>query len=113
MNKASLRIEQLLESFPREREEILVYVNRTKKYANECGCSLGATFLATATGVVIVYAFYFNRFGVSGIGRIILWGIPFVLAASIVGKLIGIGVARIRLVLLYRHVIAKYHLEGG
>ena len=54
MNKATLTIEQLLRSFPDDRESLQPYIERARVYSRECGCSLAAVFLAGSLGLLIV-----------------------------------------------------------
>ncbi|HYN82277.1 MAG TPA: hypothetical protein VES88_12300 [Gemmatimonadaceae bacterium] len=103
-------LERLLKSFPAERENLRPYVDRAKAYHNECGCSTGGAFMVVSLGLVI------TRFVIDGIrkGEVLVdlfWGTLFVFSASLIGKLIGIGVARIRLALLYRHLHRTYPMR--
>ena len=69
--------------------------------ADECGCTMGGIFLVAATVVAIGW-FVVN--GGLGIGSAVIAGI-LVFAASLVGKAIGLGIARIRMLRL-RHELA-------
>ncbi len=113
MHKARHTLEGLLHSFPEERESLRPYVDRAKAYSNECGCSMGGAFLLGSLGLLILYCFLFNGFGRGNLLTDALWGTAFVFSAGIVGKLTGIGIARIRLALLYRHLVVKYQMKGG
>jgi hypothetical protein len=63
---------------------------------NDCGCTMGGVFFAAAVAVAVTYFLIEGRPGIiSG-----LLSIPFVLVASAVGKLFGLGIARIRLLWL-------------
>lgn len=100
-------LERLLQSLPADRENLRPYVDRAKVYRNECGCSMGGAFMVISLGLLI------TRFLLDGIGKGnvligLFWGTLFVFSASLIGKLIGIGVARIRLALLYRHLHRIY-----
>jgi hypothetical protein len=112
MKKITFKIENMLNSFPNDREEILQYVDRAKKYSSECGCSLGAKFLIASIGIFIFYFFHSNDFGIANLLKEILLGILFIFTSSIVGKLTGIGIARMRLALLSKYLISKYHISG-
>lgn len=107
MKKSSFVIENLLISFPRDREEILHHADNMRKYSSECGCSLGALFLAASLAAYALYLFFWDL-SAAHLPRDILWGMLFIFVSSIVGKLIGIGIARIRLALLYRYLSTKY-----
>jgi hypothetical protein len=108
VRNTSVKIGNLLNSFPSDGEGRSLYLENAKKYSTECGCSLGAKFLAASIGVFIVYLFLSHDFGLETLIKQMLFGTFFVFTASIVGKLIGIGIARIRLVLLYRYLVTKY-----
>jgi len=112
MKKPSFKIDTLLNSFPNDREEILLYVDRVMKYRYERGCSLGAKFLLAAIGIFLIYFFHSHDFGLANLLKEIPLGLLFIFTSSIIGKLIGIGIARLRLALLYRYLIGKYHLLG-
>ncbi len=111
--KARHTLERLLHSFPEERESLRPYVDRAKAYSNECGCSMGGAFMVGSLGLLILYGLLFNGFGRGNLLTDALWGTAFVFGAGIVGKLTGIGIARIRLAMLYRHLRIRYHMEGG
>ena len=111
MHQASLTIERLLDSFPEERENLRPYVDRAKAYANECGCTMGGVFAMVSVGLLIAYYLFFDGFGA---GNLIVNGLTMatlVFSAGITGKLIGIGLARIRLALLYRQLHTRYELK--
>jgi hypothetical protein len=69
---------------------------RIATLAQECGCTMGAVFFAGASVVAVAY---FLATGQLGIGPGLL-AIGFVFAASLLGKLVGLSVARIRLLAL-------------
>ena len=117
MKNTTVKIGNLLNSFPTDREERSRYLENAKQYSTECGCSLGAKFLATSFGVFMIYVFLSNDFGIASLVKYILLGTVFVFTSGIAGKLIGIGVARIKLVLLYRDLVGKsrainHHILG-
>jgi hypothetical protein len=105
-------LEQLWRALPDEREKLRPYVEKAKSYRNECGCAMGGIFLIGALALLILDGLSFH--GISGGGWLAraLCGSAFVFGASILGKAIGIGVARMRLALVYRKVRIRYHIEG-
>ncbi len=113
MYKTDDIIERVLRSFPEERENLLQYVDRVKAYKNECGCSMSGAFLVGSFGLVILYGLLFNGFEGRYLITNALQGTAFVFGAGIAGKLTGIGVARVRLTLLYRHLHIKYQIQGS
>ena len=88
---------QLPEGDPRKAE----FRRLIAALADECGCTMGGIFLVAATVVAIGW-FVVN--GGFGIGSAAIAGI-LVFAASLVGKAIGLGIARIRMLRL-RHELA-------
>lgn len=112
MKKTTIKFENLLLAFPDDREEILLSVDRAKQYRGECGCSLGAKFLIASLGIFGIYFFVFGDIDLISMLWEILLGLLFIFVATLVGKFMGIGIARIRLALLYRSLLAKYPIPG-
>jgi len=112
-NASSETLSRLWAEFPAERESLRPYVDRAKSYRNECGCAMGGKFAVAAFAVLILYGFAYHGFRVEhwlldaakAVGC--LWG------AALLGKLMGIGLARIRLVLLGRELRSRYRMQGG
>ena len=105
-------LEFLLRSFPEERQRLRPYVDRAEAYHHECGCSMGGAFLVGSLGLLMLYAVFFDGFAGSSVLNGVVRASAFVLGATVAGKLTGIGIARIRLALLYRHLRIKYDVEG-
>ena len=68
------------------------------RYKSECGCKLGGIFAVSAIVICVPYVLL----SISAISlfagiKLILWSAVVIVAAGLVGKAIGIGVARIRL----------------
>jgi hypothetical protein len=84
--------------------------SRVASLASDCGCSMGGIFLAAAlTGAAI----YFLIAGGLGLSSGLL-ALAFVFAASVIGKLVGLAVARIRMLRLRRMLAARLaSLEGS
>ena len=112
MKRADFKIENLLDSLPDKRDELLPYVAKVKKYSSECGCSLGGKFLLISIALCLVRFFLVPPLGFASLLKQASIGIPFVFISSIAGKLIGISLAKINLALIHRDLIAKYGLEG-
>ena len=68
------------------------YRQRAETYFNECGCSLGSFFLIAAFGFSMFYWLFFGA----------LTSFLLVFPAAIIGKFLGIGVGRIKLLLLFK-----------
>jgi len=74
-----------------------VYRKRAEKYFNDCGCSLGAFFLVAALAFLVFHWLYFGEPFLSSFTSTLL-----VFPAAILGKLLGIGIGRIRLFVLFK-----------
>jgi hypothetical protein len=103
-------LEQIWKTSPDEREKLRPYVERAKSYRNECGCEMGGVFFTGAVVIVILDLFLIH--GISGGGWLTgaLRGSAFVFCASLLGKAIGIGVARLRLALMYKELRHQYRI---
>lgn len=95
-------LERLLTAFPERREALLPYVERAKRYRNDCGCAMSGAFLIAA--ILAVAAWTLRHGGVGRPGPLagLALAVAFVFGAGVAGKLLGVGVARLRLALLYR-----------
>ena len=76
---------------------------RLATLAGECGCTMGGIFLAIALVVAVLYFLAKGGLGLqSGLAAL---GLVFL--ASIIGKLVGIGAARLRMARLRRILAAR------
>jgi hypothetical protein len=107
---ADRTLEWLWRSLPEERESLHSYIDRAKAFRNDCGCAMGGVFAVCSLGALGLYGFFFHRSG--HLTTYVVVGAAIVLGASVVGKLSGIAIARMRLVLLYRELRMKYPVEG-
>ena len=106
-------LDHLWRTLPSERGALLPYVEKAKAYRNECGCSTGAGFFGASLVFLVVRGIFFH-FAANGRWLSAVFGATLlVFGASILGKAFGIGVARIRLLLLYRDLQIRYRLSGG
>jgi hypothetical protein len=64
--------------------------------------------MTIAIAMAAVYYLSAGRSAGAGVRVSGFWALPFVVAASGIGKLIGIGAARLRVAVIYRRVYAKY-----
>jgi hypothetical protein len=106
-------LQRLLRSRPEARTRLQPYVRRAKAYHNECGCSMSGAFLVTAVLLAFIHRVYSGNPGQTGFITEVAIYAAFVLSAGFVGKLAGISIARIRLVLLYRDLRNLFPLDGG
>lgn len=102
--KEILRILDSLDQPSKDR-----FVRKLKTYKNECGCKLGGIFAISAIIICLSYALLFHPISVFAGIELIFWSAIVVMAAGLVGKGIGIGVARLKLTALYRTVLRLYH----
>jgi hypothetical protein len=106
-------LDQLWHTHSSDREELRPYAEKARAYRNECGCSMGAAFFSATIVILVIRSAVFH-FAVNGWWFMaIVHAIVLMLGAAILGKLVGIGVARIRLLLLYRDLRNRYRLRGG
>lgn len=106
-------LDQLWRTHPSMREELHPYAEKARAYRNECGCSMGAAFFSLSIVILVIRSAVFH-FAVNGRWVMaIVHAILLMLGAAILGKLVGIGVARIRLFLLYRDLRNRYRVRGG
>jgi hypothetical protein len=103
---------RLWRDLPGMRNELRPYFEKAKSYRNECGCAMGGGFLIAAIAVVLLHRIAFHPSRGGHLLMSILQEIAFVFVACILGKAIGIGIARIRLSLLYRKIRIRYQTEG-
>ena len=83
------------------------YRERASRYFNECGCSSGSFYLILSLIFSIIYTVYFDqRFFLSVKGILIILGI------TVFGKLVGKGIARMKLFVLFnslnKHAGSRY-----
>jgi hypothetical protein len=97
-NRIDALATRLPEADPRKAE----FRRRIAALADECGCEMSGAFIAVA---LVLSAAYLLLVGV-GLGSAI-GAIVFVLVAGVVGKAIGLGVARLRLLWLGRVLAAR------
>jgi hypothetical protein len=106
-------LEALLAALPDQRERLRPYIDKAHAYSAECGCALGGAFMVAATGALIPYGMLLHGFAGRGVVISVLEAVGFVFAATIIGKFVGVGIARVRLALLCRRLRALYPGEGA
>ena len=97
--RASLlaRTDLLISRLRVDEETKVRHRERAEKYFSECGCTLGALFLIGSVIFLI-----FDRFVFSSSYFSLLTGFLFAVSAALIGKLLGIGIGRLRLFVLFR-----------
>lgn len=105
-------LETLLRSRPQDLDIFHSYVRRAKSYRNECGCAMSGIFLLAAS-LLLVFDFLWLRGPTNG-GLIfqLFAGAAIIFGSAVIGKLIGMGIARLRLALLYRELRIRFEPEG-
>jgi hypothetical protein len=106
-------LERLWRDLPAERGKLRPYFEKAKSYRQECGCALGGIFLMVALALAILDHFYLHQMSSASLPITALRGLAFAFGASILGKAIGIGIARIRLRLIYRTLRIRYRSQGA
>ena len=104
MNKTSLKIEQLLKEFPYEQLNKEYLLEKTKNLSNECGCLLAGIFLVISMIILISYVFLMSNINLL---KTISIGLLFIFISAVIGKLLGIGIAKVRLLLLYKLLLKQ------
>ncbi len=108
MRYAAEEIRELLEAL--EIKERNQYVDKIKKYRKECGCSMGGLFVIISLAGYVAYTWsVFHEVSLFSAAKIIFTGIVIVFVAGLVGKITGIYLAKIKLLLLYRSLRSNLH----
>jgi len=107
MNKILGRLHALILQLPATDNDVVVYKERFHKYRTECGCSLGGAFCIASLLLCTGY----NLINRNPRWRTLLIGLGIVFTSSIAGKFLGIGIARIKLLLLLRRLSRKLRTE--
>lgn len=106
----TLKVNQQSYQFANIGNDKTFYLEKINKYKQECGCSLGAIFMMSAVVVFSVHTFLIDWDNLDLL-KLSLFGPPFILLFTAVGKFAGIGIARFKLKLLYEYLIQKRYLE--
>lgn len=84
-------------------QEVAALRARLASLAGECGCTMGGVFLVIALAAAVMYFLVRGGLGMqSGLAAL---GLVFL--ASVIGKLVGLGAARIRMIRLRRILTAR------
>ena len=110
---ASDLLRHLWAEFPAERDGLRIYVDRAKSYRNDCGCAMGGFFVVAALLGLLLYGFGYGGFSADQWLLDAAQTAAGLLGAMFIGKITGIGFARIRLVLLGRELRSRYRLREG
>jgi hypothetical protein len=99
MNNTRLKISQLLNRSPDDSSGKAQLLQKAGRLDNECGCLLAGVFLVLSS---VIFAFYIASARNMNLPKICLLGICFIFFSAIAGKLLGIGIAKTRLFLMYK-----------
>jgi hypothetical protein len=102
-------VDGLIARLPPDDPDKEVLQARAARYGRACGCSAGAFFLTAATLLVAAYFAFAGDLGVLSA----LAGLGVVVAATIVGKLVGMSLATLRMGMLRRSVDRRLRRHGG
>jgi hypothetical protein len=97
-SRTALAVDDLLARVSPDDPERIELAARARKHSRDCGCAMGGAFLAIAT--LLALAYFAATLDVSVRG--VFAGVLFVLVATLLGKLIGLLLAWVRLARLYR-----------
>ncbi len=111
MPEQARALHQLLQTFPEQRQHLLAQLGRIQALASECGCAMGAIFALAAIALLAGWAIRVDGFSVGRWLLVTPAAAAFVLLSGATGKLLGIGVARLRLAALNRRL--RLHCERG
>jgi hypothetical protein len=100
-------VDALLARLPADDPERATLQARAAAYSSDCGCAMGAAFMAGASLVALLYFVFAHGLG--------FWpglaGLAFVLVATMVGKLAGLLVASLKLAFLRRSLSRRLRSE--
>ncbi|HWZ02681.1 MAG TPA: hypothetical protein VNX40_03660 [Mucilaginibacter sp.] len=106
-------INSILNAIPDNEIDRAYYAGKIKKYSTECGCSTGAAFLFAAAGFLIYWLFIHVGWKNIHLVKSLWQGCLFIFLSALLGKALGIGIAKIRLLILYYSLTKKhkYHVN--
>lgn len=88
------------------------YASLINKYRNACGCNTGTVFMVVS-GFIMVLVFVFNYGNVQdSLIKNSLYGLGFIVVCSLVGKLVGLAVARYKFKRVIRQIKRLYRRAG-
>ena len=100
-------IEHYLNQITKESIDKDYYRDMIIKYRTECGCSLSASFLMLAIVGVSIYVYLSYETNELELLELSLYSIGFIFLSAFIGKALGLGLAKIKLNLLYKELQQK------
>lgn len=106
-------INSVLNAIPDNEIDRGRYAEKIKKYSTECGCRMGAAFLFAAAGISFYWLFFHIGWENIHLLQFTWQGCLFIFSSALLGKALGIGIARIKLFILYYSLTKKhkYHVN--
>ena len=101
-------VDDLLALISRDDPERVELVARARKHSRDCGCAMGGAFLGIA--VLLTLGYLAATPDVSA--RSVLAGALFVVITTLLGKLLGLLLAWVKLVVLYRSLSRRLGRGG-
>jgi hypothetical protein len=99
-----------LRSLP--EDEMMAWKRRLERHRGDCGCRVGSLIMLSVTGAWIGYLFLSQAAGPywqSSIWR----GLLILLVSGLVGKIIGLAIARVRFNLTVRNLRNRTRVTGA
>lgn len=103
---------RVLKAYPEQTSHILHELERIKQLSAECGCAMGAKFMLGSAGVVGIYFVFFSEIVFPKILIDVFIGFIIIFVSSAAGKILGIGLAKLRLAQVYKSLRARYPIQG-
>ena len=105
------KLQSILETL--EEKDRIEYIDKIKKYKNECGCSMGGFFSLTSIFLYLIYNYLtLKNLTLFVTAKIIFLGILITIVAGLLGKIIGITIARIKLFMLFHPLLINVNKKN-
>lgn len=104
MNKIVFNIQLLLQDLSLDSKDKARYAEKISRYNKECGCALGS-FFAVISMIIFTNYIIFSSHKIGWASFV--YGFIFIMLSSALGKLSGIGLAKIKLILLYQFLLKQ------
>ena len=111
MRKDSRTLDTLLQQFPEQHDYLRSCVDRAKSLYSECGCAAGGVGFIGAVALLLIYGISFHGFANHALPAIVVGVVLCAFCVSVAAKLVAIGVARLRLWLLYRRLRRQFIIK--
>lgn len=98
-------------SLPTERKNLRIYLDRAKSYRNDCGCAMGGIFIVGTLAVLLIYGFVYRNYNDGHWFLQLIFAAACLFAAALLGKMTGIGIARLKLIFLGRELRRRYQVR--